>query len=173
LRQCNGKWPRDDLKAKEQRNANSSRVCEPRSDEIYSESGHDRMRNAASRTGNSQDLFHQAEVGHMGNDWNQQQNEHRGNPYGKMMPAPFRDTELCQNPTWAKINLHALGPVKQFQNSNSLGHCLSNPNRGHSDPSLRSGLKKKLRSGLKSLLFRNNLQLVGRQDFSDLVAGVD
>jgi hypothetical protein len=73
------------------------------------------MRNTASGTGNPQELLHQAEMGHVGNDWNHQENEHRGNQYGKVMLTPFRDMEHCQNPTWTKINLHLKTCSKRFQ----------------------------------------------------------
>jgi len=48
-------------------------------------------------------------MGHMGNHWDEQQNEQRGNQYRKVMPAPFRDAEPGENPARAKIDFHVLG----------------------------------------------------------------
>jgi hypothetical protein len=45
-------------------------------------------------------------MGNVGNYWDEQQNEQRGNQYGDVMPATFRDAEPGEDPSWAKINFH-------------------------------------------------------------------
>lgn len=45
-------------------------------------------------------------MGNVGDDWDEQQNEQRGNEDRKVMLAPFRDMELGENPAWAKIDFH-------------------------------------------------------------------
>jgi len=57
-------------------------------------------------------------MGHMGDDWNQQQNERRGNQYGKVMLIPLRDMEFGENPAWTKINFHRKAC---FKNSSGPG----------------------------------------------------
>jgi len=53
-------------------------------------------------------------MGNVGNYWDEQQNEQRGDQYGDVMPATVWDTELCQNPSWAKINFHLKSCSRAF-----------------------------------------------------------